>query len=177
MCNHASTEKGTAALTVPPTAVSGSVFFDLFSRPSLCPHLAGLLINAWQVDLGYELDGGWHVGVVVAAMDVQAVDAILVGALSPKQSVSSVADGMECSREVVPEWFRSNSTSTGRPRPLVRTNMPLTGRVSSPPQRCSNDESHLLLVLSRLFQAPQANGSFGALLRPWSFDAEVFDVD
>lgn len=72
-------------------------------KPSVYPHLAGLLINTWQVDLGYELNGGWNVGVVVAAMDVEAVDAILMGALSPKQSVSGVAEGMECSREVVPE--------------------------------------------------------------------------
>lgn len=82
-----------AALTVQPAAVSGSVAFRLISPDPGCAHLAGFLINTWQVDLRYKLDGGWDVGVVVATVDVQAVDAVLMGALMPDRSVRGMAGG------------------------------------------------------------------------------------
>jgi hypothetical protein len=52
------------------------------------PHLSGLLIHARQIDSGDELDRRWEVGILVPAMDVDAVDAVLVHALQWRSSVS-----------------------------------------------------------------------------------------
>ena len=45
---------------------------------------------------------------MVAAMDVEAIDTVLVGALIPVGSTKDWAEGRVGSREVVPVSFRSN---------------------------------------------------------------------
>ncbi len=100
-------------------------------------HFAGFLIHAGQVDLGNELDRRRRVGVMVTAMDVEAVDTILVGALMPMRSAKDVAEGTECAREVVPVSFRSSWTSTDHLRQIVRMSMPLTKVVSHVTPACS----------------------------------------
>lgn len=50
----------------------------------LCvPHLARSLINTWYVDFRCELDSGRGIWVAVAAVNVDAVDPILMDALVP----------------------------------------------------------------------------------------------
>lgn len=68
---------GTAALTGQPSLVSRRSFIFL-SRSS---YLSILRVDAGQVDLGCELDLRRCVGVVWAAMDRYAVDAVLVDTL------------------------------------------------------------------------------------------------
>lgn len=46
-------------------------------------HLSSLLVDAGQVDLRHKLHGRWDVWVVLAAVDVEAIDSIFVGALCP----------------------------------------------------------------------------------------------
>lgn len=86
--------------------------------------LATLLVHAWQIYLGHKLDGRRDVRVVGAAVDVQAVNTVLMGTLVPtcsaKAAVVEVGGG---SREGGPRLYRSNSTSRGRLRPTGRMSM------------------------------------------------------
>ena len=52
-------------------------------------------IDAWQVDLRYEMHGRGYVRVVVATMDVQAIDSILMRALN----IPHVSSGCKGGRE------------------------------------------------------------------------------
>ena len=47
----------------------------------LFSYFATSLIDTWNVDAGHELDGGWLVWVLGTAVDIDTVDAVLVGAL------------------------------------------------------------------------------------------------
>lgn len=44
------------------------------------------LVDAWQVDLGDELDGGWLVGVLGAAVHLEGVNAVFVDRLDGRVS-------------------------------------------------------------------------------------------
>jgi hypothetical protein len=44
-------------------------------------YLASLAVHAWEVDLRYEVDFGRSIGVAVAAVYSQTVDAVLMCAL------------------------------------------------------------------------------------------------
>lgn len=56
-------------------------------RPLFLANLARSLVNARQIDLGDELHGRGSIWIIVAAVNVQAVDTILVGALWEELSV------------------------------------------------------------------------------------------
>lgn len=91
---------------------------------AISTRLATLLVHAWQVDLRHKLDGRRDVGVAGAAMDIQAVDAILMGTLVQiclaKVEIIKVGGA---SREGALGWYRSNSTSRGRLHPTSRMSM------------------------------------------------------
>lgn len=59
-----------------------------YTLPDIAPHLACFWIDAGQVYPRYELDGGRLIGVAVTAVDIDAVDAVLVGALRKTGSAS-----------------------------------------------------------------------------------------
>lgn len=75
-----------AASTLRPGTASDlcPIHVHLRQGSSALAYLASLLINTGQVDLGNELDRGRDVGVFVAAVDVEAVDTVLVGTLHPE---------------------------------------------------------------------------------------------
>lgn len=50
-----------------------------------CAHPAGSCVDAWEVDLRDECNIGRDVGVLVAAVDFQAIDSVLVFALEAGQ--------------------------------------------------------------------------------------------
>lgn len=60
----------------PSTILAPSVLHWLFGSHPACS-----LIHTWQVDLRNKVDGGRSVRIVVTAVDVQAVDAVLVRAM------------------------------------------------------------------------------------------------
>lgn len=73
---------------------------------------------------------------MVAAMDVEAINTVLVGALMPICLAKDVAEGRECAREVVPISFRSNLTSTDHLRQIVHMSMPLARVISRVTPAC-----------------------------------------
>jgi hypothetical protein len=48
-------------------------------------------VNARQVDFADELDGGWLIGILVAAVHLEGVDSILVDALKKHLSASALS--------------------------------------------------------------------------------------
>ena len=89
----------------------------------LAPYLTGSLVDAGNVDLGDELKSGWLVWILVAAVDVDAVDTVLVCALpsgisySNMLSVFPYAFQILLTASVTPTSFVSNSY---RPTAVVR---------------------------------------------------------
>ena len=83
------------------------------------------MVNARQVDFADELDGGWLIGILVAAVHLEGVDSVLVDAL--KKHLSVLLRPKECAnvREEDPVLCRSSWTSTGHLPPRGRRNMPL----------------------------------------------------
>lgn len=126
-------------------------------------HFASLLIHTWQVDLRYELNGGWDVGIVIATMDVEAIDTVLVGTLAQSCSVRSVAEGIGAPREAVPGSFRSSWTSRGHPHLIIRTSMPLPRNLSfqafaAPPVLPTGSQSFLAFL--ELLKQAKVAGNF-----------------
>ena len=58
----------------------------LFDQPLNVLYLSSFRVYAWQVDLGNEGDIGWNVGILLAAMNLQAIDSVLMYALSMKSA-------------------------------------------------------------------------------------------
>jgi hypothetical protein len=128
-------------------------------------YLAILCVYAWQVDLSYEDDLWWSVGVVVAANYPQAIDTVLVDALLVVFS--------SCI------WRKAakGGLTWGGPRMVP---VQLVMRRSSPSSRpyehaseacqldCPYQEPHIihtctqaLLALLKLLQQPEVAGYFG----------------
>jgi len=64
-------------------------------------YLSSFRVYAWQVDLGNEGDIGRNVGILLAAMDLQAIDSILMYALSTKSAFAFQIDGRHMHVEVL----------------------------------------------------------------------------
>lgn len=86
------------------------------------------LVNARQVDLGNELHSRRNIWIIVTAVNVQAVNAILMSALGEESLVDhSVLSSQPCdSHAGDPGLSHSNLTLTGRLHPRDRKSMPLT---------------------------------------------------
>lgn len=88
-------------------------------------YLAILRIYAWEVDLGRERYLGRQVGVVWAAVDGHAVDAVLVDTLLLQSADHPTLSVLRVVHVVGREWCHSSPTSKGRPHCQVRMSTPL----------------------------------------------------
>ena len=88
-------------------------------------------IDAWQVDLRHEVYCRWYVRVIVATVDVQAIDSVLMCALTILQvSIGCRGGTEETIREEAQGWFHSNSTSTGHHHRRAHRSMPLWNHIN-----------------------------------------------
>lgn len=101
---------------------------------------------------------------MVAAVDVKAVDTVLMGALVQAWSAKVVAEGRLSSREGVPVLCRSNSTSISRLHLTAHTSMPLGGGDQFDDILLRKLDSYQPRDLSRPSPAPRASESFEGLL-------------
>lgn len=81
-CNLCSTVRPSGACSSRPTAPFSSVPTFVPSCPN-DPYLSRALINTGEIDARDELDSGRLIGISGTAVDLQAVDAVFVCALSP----------------------------------------------------------------------------------------------
>ena len=73
--------------------------------------------------------GRWYVRVIVATVDVQAINSILMRALTMSALVVKVEE--KSLREEAQGWFHSSLTSTGHPHQRAHMSMPLSSHINS----------------------------------------------